>query len=235
MMHSVCIACIVCIVDIANSFRIGFIVFTNLGNSLVKLPADHNTLLSPTEVAKALNVAPVTVRKWAQKQMLQAVVTPGGHRRYSVQEILRFAQQYGLSYHQESDHTKLRILIVDDDEHVGGFLRELLADFPEQVECELAMDGFEAGHKIHAFRPDVVLLDIMMPGMDGFDVCRLIKSHDSTRQIRVIAMTGYFTEEKHRAMLAAGAEACLAKPMDIEKLLRMVGVNPEFNQVEAPK
>jgi len=235
MMNSVCIVCIVCIVDIANIFRIGFIVFINPGNAQVKLPADQNTLLSPMEVAKALNVAPVTVRKWAQKQMLQAVVTPGGHRRYPVGEVLRFAKQYGLSYHQQIEHEKLRILIVDDDEHVGGFLRELFADFPEQVECELAMDGFEAGHKIHAFRPDVVLLDIMMPGMDGFDVCRLIKSHDSTRHIRVIAMTGYFTEEKHRAMLAAGAETCLAKPMDIDRLLRMVGVNPEFDQVETLK
>ncbi|MCB1831732.1 MAG: response regulator, partial [Gammaproteobacteria bacterium] len=118
--------------------------------------------LTPTEVANMLRVATVTVRMWAQKGMLKAEVTPGGHRRYMLQEVKRFARSHGIALQLENDE-RLRILIVDDQPEWLDIMVEILRNTQEAVVIETAADGFEAGHKVAGFRPHVVLLDLMMP------------------------------------------------------------------------
>ena len=90
-----------------------------------------------------------------------------------------------------------RILIVDDDEQLSGFLVELLQSLPGVVQTKVANDGFEAGQKLQGFRPHTVLLDLMMPGIRGIDVCRKIKENPETCGTRVIVMTGYHTPENY--------------------------------------
>jgi len=75
------------------------------------------------------------------------------------------------------------------------------------------------------FSPDVVLLDLMMPGMDGFQVCERLKKDSATKNIRVIAMTGYPSAMNTEKILAAGAEICLPKPVDRAQLLELLGVS----------
>ncbi|MCP4128566.1 MAG: response regulator [Gammaproteobacteria bacterium] len=183
------------------------------------------TYLSPAEVAKLLRVATVTVRMWAQKGMLKAETTPGGHRRYRYQEIKRFAAQYGISL-QTGTEEQLRILVVDDEVEWSGLLAKILMAADDDVITELAADGFEAGRKIHSFRPHVILLDLKLPGIDGIEVCRSIKADPETQSIRVIGITGFMSQENEDRLLQAGAECCLSKPVDEEKLLATVGLVP---------
>lgn len=180
--------------------------------------------LTPLEVAEKLMVSPVTVRQWAAKGQLKAHTTLGGHRRFMRDEVDRFAREHGLAS-QDNDDQKIRILIVDDDEHLARYLVELFTGLNEDVVVETAGDGFEAGRKTLRFRPHVMLLDLMMPGMDGFELCRVLKEDPETRTIRVIAMTGYPTQENVDLVLAAGAEECLAKPIETETLLAAVGLS----------
>jgi CheY-like chemotaxis protein len=63
----------------------------------------------------------------------------------------------------------------------------------------------------------------MMPGINGIEVCRELKSDPSTKVIRVVAMTGYYSQENVNAILSAGAEACLKKPLDINQLRELIG------------
>jgi CheY-like chemotaxis protein len=98
-----------------------------------------------------------------------------------------------------------------------------MQDMPEVGVVSVAHSGYIAGNLIPRFKPDVVLLDLMMPGVDGFEVCRLIKQDLETRFIRVIAMSGYCSEENRIEIVSAGAEACLAKPFTIEELQRTLG------------
>ncbi|MCF6337574.1 MAG: response regulator [Gammaproteobacteria bacterium] len=119
------------------------------------------------------------------------------------------------------DDTAHRILIVDDDKQLAGFLVELLRSLSGVVQTEVASDGFEAGQKLQAFRPHTVLLDLMMPGISGFDVCRKIKENPETRGTRVV-MTGYYTPENMMKAMEAGAEACLAKPLDKTRLFNVI-------------
>lgn len=181
----------------------------------------NKTYLTPNQVAELMMVSPATVRLWAQNGDLNALTTPGGHRRFLHNEVERFARQRGLTLNP-SGGDGVRILIVDDDEQLLRYLVELLRGLSEKVVTETANDGFAAGLKILKFRPDVILLDLMMPGLDGFEVCRLVKSSPSTKAIRVIAMTGYHTPENVECIVNAGAEGCLPKPIDVQTLLDML-------------
>ncbi|MDD5335625.1 MAG: response regulator [Rhodoferax sp.] len=176
--------------------------------------------LTPNEVAQWMMVSPVTVRSWAQKGLLQAEVTPGGHRRFRREEVERFARQWN----PQGNKGPLRVLIVDDDRAIVGFLRELLEGGDYQTVVETAHDGFEAGRKVHAFAPDIVLLDFMMPGIKGSEVCRQIKQLPGPANVRVIAMSGYLSPENEAELLAAGAECCLSKPLDTNRLLKLMGL-----------
>lgn len=176
--------------------------------------------LTPNEVAQWMMVSPITVRGWAQKGMLQAEVTPGGHRRYRREEVERFARQWN----PVGNRGPLRVLVVDDDRSVVGFLKELLEGSAGHVTVEVAYDGFEAGSKVHAFVPDIVLLDYMMPGIKGSDVCRKIKQIPGLSNVRVIGMSGLLSPENAAEMVAAGAECCVTKPIEGSPLLTLMGI-----------
>lgn len=180
----------------------------------------NKEFLTPAEVAQWMRVSPITVRGWASRGLLQADVTPGGHRRFRREEIERFARQWN----PLSNKGPSRILIVDDDTSVVGFLQELLLDSKDPVTVETAHDGFEAGQKVQTFLPDIVLLDFMMPGIKGPEVCRRIKKTPGLSFTRVIGMSGYLTHDSEQEMLNAGAECCLAKPIDPDKLLTLMGI-----------
>lgn len=173
--------------------------------------------LTPNEVATLLMVAPGTVRVWSEKGLLHAQTTVGGHRRYAREEVERFVHER----ERVPGGEKLRVLIVDDDPAVPRYLAAWLGGL-DGIVVDTAQDGFEAGKQLYGFKPDVVLLDLMMPGLDGFQVCRMIKQDAATRHVRVVAVTGRRTAENVTRILAAGAEACLAKPIDEAALLAAI-------------
>ena len=181
--------------------------------------------LTPNEAAALLMVSPVTVRAWAARGELPAETTAGGHRRFLRGELERFARLRGLRLLEPKPAPAtagLRVLVVDDDSVFADFLAELLRQHGAEV--AIALDGFAAGRAVERWQPSVVLLDLKMPGLDGFDVCRALKASPNTRDIRVLALTGYPSPENVAAIVAAGAEACLAKPVDTLRLLSTLGL-----------
>ncbi|MBL4775982.1 MAG: response regulator [Mariprofundus sp.] len=179
--------------------------------------------LTPNQVAELLMVTPTAVRQWAEKGDLNALTTPGGHRRFLPHEVERFARQRGLTLNT-LESGPLRVLIVDDDVQFSRFLKVFLDGLQDEVIVEVANDGFSAGLKVTEFKPHIVLLDLMMPEFDGYQVCELIKSEPSRKAIRVIAMTGFPSPKNIEKILAAGAEACLDKPIDNDLLLEILAV-----------
>lgn len=194
--------------------------------------SNKKSYLSPAEVAEILMVSPITVRKWAQDGDLKAITTLGGHRRFMWDDIQHFASQRGLVL-ESNTNDKIRLLIVDDDKTLLGYLVELFSVYTDLVEVESANNGFEAGQKVESFRPNVVLLDLMMPGIDGVTVCTKIKSNPANSSIRIIAMTGFHTPENEQRVLKAGAQACLKKPLDKSLLLELIGIT-DANKIARP-
>lgn len=184
---------------------------------------DTKLYLTPSQVANLFMVTAAAVRLWAKKGELKALMTPGGHRRFLKTDMLEFARSRNLQL-KEIKSNKQRVLIIDDDKQFSGYLLKLLGKYSEQFDVYVANDCFDAGIKVAEFQPDIVLLDLMMPGLDGFQVCQRLMSSKYGKSIRVIAMTGYPTLENIEQILAAGAEACLCKPIDSERLLKLLGV-----------
>lgn len=87
---------------------------------------------------------------------------------------------------------------------------------------EEAVDGADGVRQAAAFHPDVILLDLMLPDMDGYAVCRTLKAGPATRAIPVIFLTGSNDIDVNRQASAAGAVACLAKPFELNALLTLV-------------
>lgn len=190
---------------------------------------DVPNYLTPSEVAEMLFVSPVTVRQWSQKGWLNAEHTAGGHRRYLREEVERFRKERGLKLHSETSN-ELRIMVIDDDPHFGGYIKELF-DGQDGVEAfELSQGGFEAGMQVRTFKPDVIMLDLMMPKLDGYSVCRFLKNDPLTKDIRVIAMTGYNSDENEKRILKEGAEMCMSKPVDTDLLFSTLGVGKYFSE-----
>ena len=158
----------------------------------------------------------MTVRAWAGKGLCANRVTPGGHRRFARHEVERFARARGMPLSRGLLATTPRTLVVDDDPQIQRLLRDFLAQ--HGVETAIASDGFEAGFQIATFRPDLVLLDLKMPGMNGLEVCRRIKADPATRTTRVIFLSAYLSAERREAMRIAGAELCIEKPLDMAVL-----------------
>lgn len=115
---------------------------------------------------------------------------------------------------------KTRILIVDDEEFNRQLLLKLLD--PEHFETTTAVDGESALASVSKSAPDLILLDLSMPGMDGFEVSRILKESPETRQIPIIILTAWSDRESRLKALEQGVEEFLAKPFDsIELLVRV--------------
>ncbi len=193
------------------------------------MAADQADYLTPNEVAGLLLVSPITVRQWAQKGLLEAQTTAGGHRRFARSEVERFAREKGI----ELPNQYQKVLVVDDDRQLNNYLVALLETSVDDVQVHSALDGFEAGRMVQEHKPEIVILDIMMPGMDGVEVCRSIKADPLTRHALVVAMTGHHTTELERRVIDAGAKVLLKKPFSREDLLSECGLTSSIHTASA--
>ena len=110
-----------------------------------------------------------------------------------------------------------KVLIVDDTETMRLAEQMMLAG--EGYEIDVADDGVEALHKISLCRPDLVLLDIMMPRMDGIECCRRIKADERLKDIKVVMVTTKSEYERVKEAFAAGCDDYVTKPIDKNELI----------------
>jgi CheY-like chemotaxis protein len=113
-----------------------------------------------------------------------------------------------------------KLLIVDDTETMRLYQQMLLTG--QGYEVEMAADGVEALEKIAHKRPDLVLLDIMMPNMDGIECCRRIKENEDTKDIKVVMVTTKSEYERVKEAFVAGCDDYITKPIDKTELLTKI-------------
>ncbi len=150
-------------------------------------------------IPKAANFCGVhrgTFWKYVKEGKVKASRTPGGKYRIQKNDLLNFMTQMGLSDNHYDQSTKPKILIVDDDVKIQKLIHRILSK--ENYQTAIAIDGFDAGNKLNTFKPDLLILDLFMPGLNGIEVCRRVKSDLATSNIKIIAMTGFPTKKNKK-------------------------------------
>ncbi len=181
-------------------------------------------ILSTFEISALLGVHPQTVSGWARKGWLPSARTPGGHRRIHIDDLMRF-----LEWRRETAKVRRRgkdapkvILVVEDDTSLREQLAsEIQEHFPD-LQVLTAADGYEAGRKLSQSVPSLVLLDLMMPGIDGFHVLRDMRADPRLKQCHTVVITGYYTRENGERALQAGADLVLTKPIGMAVICQLV-------------
>jgi excisionase family DNA binding protein len=182
-------------------------------------------LLTSHEVGDLLQVNPSSVKKWVNEGRIAAFRTPGGHRRIRVADLVDFLNRHAMPIPRPlAGIAKKRLLIVDDDEVHLRALERRLKPHRARVEIELTSNGIDALVMVGSFKPDLIVLDVYMPELDGVEVCRRLKRKPGTRHIGVIVTSAHLTKAVEENALAAGALQCVPKPMDLKVLLEHLGL-----------
>lgn len=181
--------------------------------------------LTTHEISRYIHVDFKTVINWCEQGKLPAYKTLGGHRRVRPESFMEFLTENKLPVHPEfAKRMKgaLSILVVDDEEKVRLVILRMLKRIIPQAQLYEAQDGFEAGRLVSDTLPYLVILDLNLPGIDGFRVCANIRKDERLNETRILAITGQDTEENKKRILEAGASDFLAKPFDGKQLTEKV-------------
>ena len=176
-------------------------------------------ILTVFKASKYCKVSPKTIINWIEAGHIKAYKTVGGHRRISQADLETFMRKQGIPIPDEDvDEGRKRILVVDDDPIIVETIVQALEEDEYDYEVISASDGFEAGIQVNHFKPHLLILDIMMPDIKGYDVCKKIKTDDETKNTKIIVLSAYLDEEKFKQMKDNGADICFSKPLPLSQL-----------------
>ena len=175
---------------------------------------DDSEWLTLGQAARFLGVAQSTIRKWSDNGRVPAFYTPGGHRRYRRADLETFLERSGPGGKPRSGPL---VLLVDDDEKVRELVRVNLEFEGYSVrEAGSAEEGLSA---IEEAKPDLVLLDVMMPQTDGWEMLRKIQEQYGAGAIPVVMFSGKVDEQALAQASTSGAQAFVGKPFDMQQLI----------------
>jgi excisionase family DNA binding protein len=170
------------------------------------------------QISHFCSVDITTVMSWIDEGKLPAYKTPGGHRRVLQANLLEFLHKYNMPIPTELTKAHERILVVDDDALIVKIVTRTIKKMDPALEIETAGDGFVAGRKLESFDPDLVILDLTLPGVDGFHICRNIRSSEKTKDVKILAMTGHTSEAVRKKIMDYGADDFMGKPFSLNAL-----------------
>jgi excisionase family DNA binding protein len=175
------------------------------------------------QASRYCNVSSKTIINWIDAGHIEAYRTVGGHRRIKQSDLEAFMRKQGIPIPEgELLMERKRILIVDDDPIIVETLVQALEEDEHDYEIISASDGFEAGLQVTHFKPHLLILDIMMPDIKGFEVCKRIKADEQTRDTKIIVLSAYLDDEKFKKMKENGADVCFSKPLPLPQLKQEV-------------
>ena len=180
--------------------------------------------------SKYCSVSSKTIINWVDQGHIKAYRTPGGHRRINRKDLESFMKKQGMPIPAAVvEGNRKKILVVDDDPIIVESIVQSLEECEHDYEVISAADGFEAGLQVNHFKPHLLILDIMMPDIKGFDVCKKIKCSPDSKNTKIIVLSAYLDEEKFARMKESGADACFSKPLPLSQLKEEVARQLELD------
>ena len=181
-------------------------------------------LYTTHDISRLLQVDPSTVSKWIDRGILLAFRTPGGHRRVRSSDLRTFLIAHQMPVPEELGSQVVRLLVIDDEKAVLDAMKRAFKPLSNQMEIITTTSGVEALLLVSEQKPHGMLIDLNMPDIDGFEVCRRIRARKQLESVRLITMTARHNQEMVEASLRAGAVACLPKPVDPQQVIELFRV-----------
>src|SRR5579872_4130792 len=130
-----------------------------------------------------------TVNKWIDKGILTAYRTPGGHRRVRGPDLRTFLVAHEMPVPEELGSGTVSLLAVDDEKPVLDSMKRLFRPYADQIELTTTTSGIEALLMLTEQKPHGLLIDLTMPGLDGYELCRAVRARKTLEGVRIITMT----------------------------------------------
>ncbi len=171
------------------------------------------------EAAKICHVTHHSIKNWIKQGLIRASRTPGGHYRILEEDLDAFREEYDM-FPRDKGPSKRRVMIVDDDADARDLIESMLSG--EGYELIKVSNATEVGLKAAQLTPDLILLDFLMPDINGFEVCKALRDNELTRSIPIMAVTCLSKEDDIERIFECGADEYLPKPFKVEELQEKV-------------
>jgi excisionase family DNA binding protein len=176
------------------------------------------TVFTTGEAAKICKVSQQTIIRCFDNGTLKGFRVPGSRfRRIPRDQLFSFMKDNGIPT-DALESGKRKVLIVDDDEELVELMVDVFAR-DGRFEIKAANNGFDAGMQVREFRPDLVVLDVMLPDINGQEVCQRVRCDDTLESVKIICISGMIEQDKVADIRAAGADDFMQKPFSVDKLL----------------
>ncbi|MDX9911504.1 MAG: response regulator [Phycisphaerales bacterium] len=170
------------------------------------------------EAAQVCKVSQQTIIRCFDSGRLQGFRVPGSKfRRIPRDELLRFMRANGIPT-EVIESSARRVLVVDDDPKICELFEDLLTR-DGRFEVKTCNNGYDAGMQTQSFSPHAVILDYMLPDINGNVVCQRMRTSEGTRDAKIIFVSGVVNQDEVDALMQAGADAFIKKPFDIDELM----------------
>ena len=178
-------------------------------------------LLTTGEAAEICNVSQQTIIRCFDSGRLEGFRIPGSRfRRIPRESLIKFMRENQMPLNNV-ETGKRKILIVDDDEEIVELMVDVLSR-DGRFDIKTASSGYDAGIMTEQFRPDLVILDYMLPDINGNIVCQAIRRNPQLQNIRIIIVSGVVNASEIEDLLDAGAQEFIRKPFDIVELVEKI-------------
>lgn len=190
------------------------------------------TVFTTGEAAKICKVSQQTIIRCFDNGQLKGFRVPGSRfRRIPREALYRFMKDNGIPT-DALESGKRKVLLVDDDTELVELMSKVLEE-DGRFEVRVASNGFDAGMMVKEYRPDLIVLDVMLPDINGKEVCHRVRSDPSLEDVRILCISGMVEEDKIHELKLAGADDFLHKPFDIEELIDRMCAQLEIEPAEA--
>jgi excisionase family DNA binding protein len=175
-------------------------------------------LFTTGEAAEICKVSQQTIIRCFDAGRLEGFRVPGSRfRRIPRQKLVKFMKDNNIPL-DAIESGKRKILIVDDDAEIVELVEDVL-ERDGRFEIKTASSGYEAGIATQQFRPELILLDYMLPDVNGNVVCQTIRSNPEFENIKIIIVSGVVKQDEIAQLIKSGAEGFIRKPFNITELI----------------
>jgi len=176
------------------------------------------TVFTTGEAAKICKVSQQTIIRCFDSGQLKGFRVPGSRfRRIPREQLFHFMRDNGIPT-DALESGKRKVLLVDDDLELVELITDVLAR-DGRFEVRTANNGFDAGMMVKEYRPDLLVLDVMLPDINGKEVCQRVRGDSTMDEVRIICISGMVEEDKIEDLKASGANDFLHKPFEVEQLV----------------